>query len=415
MSRRPQAPKKIMLVEPSASGHRMALYLRNVVKGMVEAGIQVSLLTSRRAITDPAYQLVELELAETSRIHFFETTQRSEKPNAVRLALNQVNDWFKLRQAVRNLKVDDRPDVVYIPTADWVAKAMEVFGSPFDDLPFVALYMSPKHHRFKSGIGPKSRSDVLYDWLFRRFLRISTLQEVLVVDEIFYEFAINQYESLSEKIRFAPDFAVMSGRIPKERARTKLGIPMSKTVILVYGTLTPRKGIQELLDALAEYDAPEGMSVLLAGRPSEQIKDLINQAECQSLVREGRLFRQFQFHDVVEECEVFSAADVVWIAYVQDFCGSSGVLHQAASYRLPVIAGTNGLIGKLVSEFKLGIIVNPRNHAALVSALNELSQAGLSSLGLGEQSESFRRKYSATAHFDAVASALNIPSEAPKT
>ena len=401
-------PKRVLLVEPSASGHHMALYLRHVVKGLAREGIEISLLTTKHATEDPAYQLVQAELPANSVVHLFQTASASSKTTAAALLKNQFFNWWKLRQAVKKLAATDSPDIAYIPTVDWVAKAVEVLGSPFRNLPFVVLYMSPKHHRFVSGIGPKGRSDVVYDKLFKRLLRVPTLRKVLVIDEIFYEFAKGRYGALSRKIGFAPDFGVTESKIPRPSAREKIGIPESKKVILVYGSLTRRKGIWELLDALAEDGAPQDVCVLLAGRPSAQLEELMKRPKYTALKQAGRLVTQFKFHDSNEERDVFSASDTVWIAYVDGFYGSSGVLHQAVLYGLPVIANGKGLIGELVARFGLGVNLNPRNKEAVIEALRSFPGGELPATRIARKLDGFKQRYSDEEHFSAVLLALQL-------
>lgn len=70
--------KKILLVEPSASGHHMALYLRHVVRGLAAEGFEILLLTTKEAQADPAFQLVKTELPNSAKVyHFVLTPQKS--------------------------------------------------------------------------------------------------------------------------------------------------------------------------------------------------------------------------------------------------------------------------------------------------------------------------------------------------
>ena len=84
--------------------------------------------------------------------------------------------------------------------------------------------------------------------------------------------------------------------------------------------------------------------------------------------------RGFFFHSEFQEGEVFSASDCVWLGYSKSHIGSSGVLYQSAIGNLPSISTNHGLIGRLVSENKIGILVNPDNPEEINSAINKLSE-----------------------------------------
>lgn len=400
--------KKVLLVEPSASGHHMALYLRHVVRGLAAEGIEMLLLTTKEAQADPAFQLVKTELPNSAMIFHFELAPRKSSYSATTLVKRQLSNWLRLRSAVEKVITSERPDVAYVPTIDWIAKATEVLGSPFGKLPFVALYMAPKHHRFSKGIGPKSRSDGIYDKLFSRLLKISTLKKILVIDETFYEFAKERYGRDAKKVAFAPDFCVVKGRSDDSHARRRLGISKSSKVLLVYGSLTMRKGIKELLEALSTEDLPKNLTVLLAGRPAPDVDALLQRPEFREMIQTNKIVTRFKFHNTQEESEVFSASDAVWCGYVHGFCGSSGVLHQSVGFGLPVIASTTGLVGALVDRSELGVTLDPMQTSTVALTLKKLAEGRISASVSQENLNEFSRKYSSRAHTRSALRALGV-------
>ena len=399
-------PKRVLLVEPSASGHHMALYLRHVVRGLANEAIEVLLLTTKEAKADAAFELVKTELPDNAKIFYFDLGPQTAATKTIALLMNQVSSWLRLRKAAQKIVVTERPDIVYVPTVDWIAKAIELLGSPFGKCPFIALYMSPKHHRFATGIGLKSRSDILYDKLFVRLLRFPTLQKLLVIDEIFYEFARQRYGGYANKMGFAPDFGSAAHKVERSSARRNIGISHASKVLLVYGSLTLRKGIKELLEALVIEGTPKNLVVLLAGRPSVDVEALLRKPLFSSLINEHKVVTQFKFHDTDDESQVFSASDAVWVAYVNEFSGSSGVLHQSVGYGLPVIAGNSGLVGTLVQRFQLGATLDPTESSTVTPALKELAEGRMSLFASQEKVSAFRQKYSSDSHIQAVLCAL---------
>lgn len=124
------------------------------------------------------------------------------------------------------------------------------------------------------------------------------------------------------------------------------------------------------------------------------------------MIQEHRVVTQFKFHDADDESQVFSASDAVWVAYVNGFSGSSGVLHQSVGYGLPVIAGNSGLIGTLVQRFQLGATLDPTESSTVASALKALAEGRMRLCGSQQKVSEFRQKYSSDSHIQAVLCAL---------
>lgn len=365
--------KHVEIIEPSASGHHLALYVRYVLPGLMEAGYKVSLVTTKEAAAHPAMELVRDAAPGPFPIRLLPSLRRPASTSTYSLLVSQLTSWWSLYRHYRKIAADHRPDIIYLPTADWVVKAIEILGSPFGKIPFALLYMSPKHHRHAVGIGSKSRNDRLYDFLFRRLIRQPRLQSILVIDELFFEFAQKRYRNNVHKITFVPDFGNVSGTMTKQECREKLRIPADAKVLLVYGSLSARKGILPLLEAVAELDNANRMVVLLAGVPSSEIRQALESEPYLSLIENRKMFTRLYFHDSAQEYEVFLASDMVWLGYTEGFSSSSGVLHQALSLGVPVVAMESGLVGYMVKRYGLGYTVNPKNNSELQNTLLNLA------------------------------------------
>ncbi|MBY5267715.1 hypothetical protein BB931_05030 [Spiribacter salinus] len=150
--------------------------------------------------------------------------------------------------------------------------------------------------------------------------------------------------------------------------------------------------------------------ILLAGRPSEGMRRLLQKPNVVRLLQQKRLVPQLHFHDSDDQDEVFAAADVVWVAYTGGSYGSSGVLHQAVGYGLPVIAGETGLVGMLVKRFNLGATVDPRKPSEVAEAILYLLSGRPMMGDVQGNLAAFRYKYSAREHVSAVADALEASS-----
>jgi len=394
---------KVMLVEPYGSGHHMALYVRHVIKKLKAEACDVSLLTTRSAVAHSSFQLLKTEL-ENVELHFLPELPVNSDSSSISLLLQQLKFWSIVRRTFAQIIKRNTYDIVYVPTVDWVAKAIEMLGSPFGTVPFVVLYMAPKHHRKAMGLGPASRQDLLYDRMFRRLLCISTLRKVLVIDEVFFEFCKLNYGSLAEKVQYVPDFGEIRGQASREQCRASLGIPNEAQVLLVYGSLTQRKGIVQLLEVLPRV--PHELVVLLAGKANPDMQALFESTTVQQLRANGRIILRLSFHDDADEYRVFKASNFVWLGYVSDFYGSSGVLHQAVDAGLPVVAMEQGLIGGVVRKHKLGVTVDPNSSESVLNGLTEALQRTRFSLTV-ELQQQFAASHNPLRHTEVVYAALS--------
>ena len=360
---------KILVIEPNASGHHMALYVRHVGRKIIEKGSELFLLTTQSAIAHRSYNLVKNEFEDKCRVYLMPELCRSKNDTSLALLYAQIQSWVLLRSAVGKLIGIIKPDVIYVPTLDWIVKAMELLGSPFGSIPFVGLYMSPKHHIKEMSLGEPSRHDWLYEKLFLKLLRVPTLHRLLVIDEYLLEYTIRKYKHLPDKISYVPDFGDICGHESKDACRKKLGIGLQDTVVLVYGTLTIRKGIKQLLDVFAKIAKDTNIVLIFAGRADEDVEKLIRSEHIKEIIDSGRIINRLYFHDDDEEYLVFRAADFTWLGYVSNFSASSGVMHKSVRAGLPILAMESGLVGRTVSKYNLGITLNPHDPLSILNAL----------------------------------------------
>jgi glycosyltransferase involved in cell wall biosynthesis len=220
--------------------------------------------------------------------------------------------------------------------------------------------------------GPGTRHDALYARLFERLLRIPTLRALATIDETLPPYVRQQRITGWDKVHHVPDVARLNGRADRAAARASLGIAPDNVVVLAYGALEPRKGIAELIAAAASPVCSTRVVVLLAGRQDAFVRDLLTGTDAQQLRAARRLVEVSGFLGDQQELDVFSAADIVWVAY-RGFYGASGVLIQAGSMRLPVVACEDGLIGWTAQRHGLGELVDPASRESVTGAINRLA------------------------------------------
>jgi glycosyltransferase involved in cell wall biosynthesis len=369
---------RLLVVEPEATGHRLALYARYVVREAKKRGWDVGLLTTEHAKKHPAYRLVELELGVTPRVFTMPRVPYPTRGRPWALLWWQASQHRSLKAAFRVVRAQWAPDLAFMVTLDYIDKVMPVLGSPFDRVTFGGILLSPTHHHGRLGLRPKRWRDFPATMLFHALLRIDELRFLLTIDEPLAEESSRKSAEGSAshaKVRFLPDAARPGPGNETRDLNTTAGHSTGRLTILVYGSVTARKGIAQLFQAL-EYPAmPSGATAVLAGEPDDTARALLDGPMAQRLRNAGRLIERLHFLDDAEEREVFQRADIVWLGYSR-FTGMSGVLLLAGAMKKPVVACKDGLIGWYASRYRTGPIVDPDDTPGVAAAIGNLSDHG---------------------------------------
>jgi glycosyltransferase involved in cell wall biosynthesis len=251
-----------------------------------------------------------------------------------------------------------RIDFVLLPYLDYCTYALSVAGSPFEATPWGGIIMRAAFHYSAMGIKAPTRPMVEHvkKWLFGRLLREPHLRALFTIDEALAEYSNVWPPEVRSHLVYLPDLAVTKRSTNRAAARQGLGIPQDAIVMLVYGSLAKRKGIDALLQASEDPDFPSRCHLLLAGKLEPDAMPILQSSRAIRLREAGRLHEFTHYLSEEEESTVFSAADVVWLGYHGHY-QMSGVLVQAGMMGLPNIACEEGLIGWLTTRHQSGVVV----------------------------------------------------------
>jgi glycosyltransferase involved in cell wall biosynthesis len=184
--------------------------------------------------------------------------------------------------------------------------------------------------------------------LFVRALRYGNVKTVLSIDPTLARWhASSPYAALRTRVEYLPDPFPEVSPVEKAKAKTRLGIGTQRS-ILVYGAISERKGVMELLSACMQLD--DHPLVVIAGEQDETVRAYLRSF---GSALDGRIRVFDHFISVQMEADLFSACDVVWVGY-KDHYGMSGVLVQAHRFRRIVIATSAGLIGWFAKHDQMG-------------------------------------------------------------
>ncbi len=135
--------------------------------------------------------------------------------------------------------------------------------------------------------------------------------------------------------------------------------------VLFFGRIYEYKGLKYLIEA-AQLALPRlpALRVVVAGRGDDPTKDGA------SILRPETFELRNRFIPDLELAQLLTDADVLALPYIE--ASQSGVLMVALAFGLPVVATNVGEIADAVRGAGIGMVVPPRDSAALANALVEV-------------------------------------------
>lgn len=170
-------------------------------------------------------------------------------------------------------------------------------------------------------------------------------------------------------IRLGVNNTVPTSELTCADARARLGLSPHDRVLLFFGRISPYKGLEHLISALARLNRPEYRLLIvgsLQGGP-DYWNNIQRQITASSLG--PRLLQRIEFIPDEDTELYFKAADVLVLPYVQIF--QSGVLVLAYSFGLPVLAADVGSLGEEVVTGTTGYVFRPRDPAHLAETITQ--------------------------------------------
>lgn len=143
-------------------------------------------------------------------------------------------------------------------------------------------------------------------------------------------------------------------------------IQKHRKIYLHFGGLAERKGSLDILDSIQfiNIETQNNICFIIAGKPDNDIKEKIK--EKIRFYQENSNVQIIYIDQFIENKKMralFDQCDFVLIPY-KNIESSSGILGHAAVSQKPVIGNSTGLLGELISTFKLGYalqIISPKS------------------------------------------------------
>ncbi|MFM0328643.1 glycosyltransferase [Paraburkholderia strydomiana] len=357
-------PDFVLIVEPNLTGHRWR-YAEWTMQACAEAGYPCILVTECANEDHRLAKQITAANRPDQQIAFVDPDESRTHRLRERNQYWRFHNYFQ--RAYRILSRTQSIRLVVVPYADYFFNGLPFLGSPFGKTPWVGITMRSTFHHHKVGIKAPDRPIVnaIKAQLFKRAVRTPGLRTLLSIDPTLPEWAALNTSKDSAKVEYVAD------PFPDERAedpalaRERLGLDPAQRYLLVYGAITERKGIYELVHAMTRLESAP--TLIVAGEQDPGTRHFMRN-HVRSLTPAPLVLDSFISIDM--ERDLFSACDAVWLGYKGHY-GMSGVLVQAYRFGKPVIATEDGLIGWFSRRCELGPILSDLSSASIGKAIAE--------------------------------------------
>ena len=214
------------------------------------------------------------------------------------------------------------------------------------------------------------RKDLQVRWM----LRNKNLQTLFILNDPKGVLEYNQ--KYGQRFRLLPDPIDTQVKTNEsiETLKNRYHVPNDRFTILIYGSLSPKKNIGNILESLAYLDISirKNLCILIAGEPEKEYESMLLKAieNTENSFPEVTFSKHFHFFDPVITDEVFIVSNLVMVAYL-NFFNSSNVVGLAAKHQKPIIASKFGIIANLVQEYSLGTITDPENQIEIAENIKK--------------------------------------------
>ena len=189
-------------------------------------------------------------------------------------------------------------------------------------------------------------------------LRAMPFDVVHYIDPVVFDWVLSKVGGKAgRRARFIADPIEPLSLPTRSKARAMLRLPEHKKLIMSIGMQDHRKGVDYLIGACARWQPAEPASIVLAGKLSAQIRQLVTN-EYRHLVDEGRLIVLDRYLSNEEFNACFAAGDLIAAPYRPHPHPSAIVLHAATAGKM-VLAANNGWFSVHCAEVLTGPAVRP--------------------------------------------------------
>lgn len=394
--------RKIMLFDLSVGGHHPT-YIRYLIQywHQEQRPEQLSIVVIPKFLTEHA-DVVELaKFYDSKKINFVAISSEEEslinsRKTRIQRAFRNFREWKILCKYATQLNVDHCL-ILYFDTCQQPLTLG--LSSPCR---FSGIYFRPTLHYSQLKNAQDRDHNKSSNWLEKltvsRVLGHPKLQTLFCLDPIAVKYLNHQFKTAAKVIHLPdPVEPFPPSSLSSSEIREHLGIQPNRKVFLLFGALTERKGVHQLLEAISQLPAQlcEQICLLLVGNLTSRIETQFKsqiQAVCQA--KPVQILGNYEYIPDSAIPNYFQVADVILAPY-QRHVGMSGILLLAAAAEKPLLSSDYGLMGELVQRYELGLIVDSTQPGEIAKGLTQLMQSSLQSFCNPEKMKQFVQENSA--------------------
>ncbi len=350
---------KVALFDHSVSGHHIE-YARYLSKFLLNNGDEVLFITSQlndrvNGLTDLGVEVyLSYDILEQDG-HISTLINRS---RFLHQAFAKASQWNA--DVMHHLFFDESE----------VAHLINILSSYTISAPLLVTLFNPRYTK-KSNSMPANLFRKINKNLVRYLFNGRIIDGMFVHSQFIKTTLEKELGIPKEKIYSIPDpIEPFDQPLSKNDARKQIGLAdLNETMFLFFGGLRYDKGIDILLKLIAERDRNDEAFVL-AGAPAYITEEDVKNTQ-ERLDNPRRIVPRLEFIPDQSVPLYFFAADAIVLPYRSEYTGTSGILQRAISAKKPVIATNVGEVGNIVSNWEVGVVVQPDSVESLNDGIEE--------------------------------------------
>ena len=383
------SPFHILIFEPRIEGH-YSDYIRHLVQYVHNQSMPIKLtLLVHPDFKARFWDAIKSECEESHEcvdlIPFGPREHALCTHNGLPQGIRSLFQWFTMMKYLRRTGAV-HGHFLYIDTAQLVfalklgaPKGRTLSGILFrSSIHYEQLWQTPSN--FRQHIKNYRKTT-----LYKRMVKHPALSTLFSLDPYFAEYAAQSFKQ-GDKVQALPEPCPFPQDPATYHPSDIVGcdMPEDRTCFLLFGSLTPRKGIYQVLEALRMLDSKiaKKTAVVFAGKLRDDIRtkfqERLGQLTSDSpelwMHHEDRHINPAEITDLVIRCDVV-------LAPYQNHIGSSNVMLWAAGAQKPVITQEYGLMGALARDYKLGLVVDTTKPRAIADAIQTYVEGDITDFG----------------------------------
>ncbi|RRA99104.1 glycosyltransferase [Larkinella rosea] len=363
--------KKILLFDTIIDGHH-ADYLTHLITYWIAHRLEGELIVVTQQAFQKQYDALTKQKPGAANVRFVSISSSDiETVHGASMATRSFKEWNLMLKYIET----HQPDHVLLMyfdlfmLASWLGRSAPCAVS--------GIYFRPDFH-YKVRPGIKARLNGARKKItLNGALNGRGLTNLFCLDHS----AVDGLRQLSPHVKIWPladpveSYAIQPAE--GEELRIKLQIEPNRRILLLFGHLDDRKGIEPLLEAMKRLSAEQKnrLCLVLAGPIQPDFQQLIERkmAEVGDEVQIVRSFKEIKGREIQVH---FELSDYV-LALYQHHIGMASVVVRAAVSRKPVLASDFGYLGQLVQTEQLGAVTDATSPDAIRSLLERVLTTGI--------------------------------------